>query len=131
MIKITPKQKKLIESLDLALALATCDSGNNPNVVGVACCRVFDNNKILITDNFMNKTRKNLLENNKAAVAVWSSNMTEGYQFKGKVEYLTKGKWQQMVNEDPENEGLAHKAAVLLHVEEIWDLVNPKLLASK
>lgn len=34
-----------------------------------------------------------------------------------------------MVDEDPDNEGLAHKAVVLVRVEEIWDLAKPRLIA--
>ena len=68
MIKISSKQKKLIEKQ--VLALATSDLNDKPNVVAVACCKVVNKDKILVTDNFMNKTRRNLLANNKVALAV-------------------------------------------------------------
>ena len=129
MIKITDQQKRLIE--EKAIALATADLNSTPNVVGVACCKVVDDNKILITDNYMNKTRKNLLENKKIAIAVWSREEKEGYQFKGMAEYLKSGEWKKMVDSDPDNEGLSHKAAVLITMEKIWDLVSPKILAAK
>lgn len=79
----------------------------------------------------MNKARKNLLENDRVAIAVWSDNQEEGYQFKGRAKYLTSGKWKKVVDEDPNNKGLAHKAAVSVIVDEIWDLANPKLLAKR
>lgn len=129
MIKITTNQKKLIEKG--ALALATSDLSNRPNVVAVACCKVINKDKILITDNFMNKTKKNLLANSRVALAVWSDDWEEGYQFKGKAEYLVSGRWKKAVDENPNNKGLAHKAAVLATIDEIWDLADPKLLAKK
>jgi predicted pyridoxine 5'-phosphate oxidase superfamily flavin-nucleotide-binding protein len=126
-VKINKKQKVLIEKE--VIALATCTPKNKPNVVAIACCKVVDKNKILITDNFMNKTRKNLLNNNKVALAVWSKDWEQGYQFKGTVKYLTSGKWKEMVDKNPDNKGLAHKAAVLVTVKEIWDLANPKRIS--
>lgn len=113
------------------VALATSDLIGKPNVIAVCCCKVVGNNQILITDNFMNKTRKNLLENKRVAVAVWSREGEEGYQFKGQAQYFTSGKWKEIVDEDPDNKRLAHKAAVLVTVEEIWDLVNPKLISKE
>lgn len=129
MIKFTDRQKELIEKG--ILSLATCDLENRPNTVAVSYCRVVEGNKILITDNYMNKTRINLLMNNKVALAIWTSDQKEGYQFKGIAEYLISGKWKKAVNEDPNNKGEAHKAAVLVTVEEIWDLANPRLIARK
>jgi len=129
MIRISKKQKELIESN--ILAFATCDLWGKPNVIAVSFCRVVDKDKILVTDNFMNKTRKNLLENNKVAISVWSNDGNEGYQFKGRTDYLTSGKWKRIVDKDPNNKGLAHKAAVLVTVEEIWDLANPRLIVKK
>jgi len=115
MIRISKKQKELIESN--ILAFATCDLGGKPNVIAVSFCRVVGKDKILVTDNFMNKTRKNLLENNEVAISVWSNDGSEGYQFKGRANYLTSGKWKRIVDKDPNNKGLAHKAAVLLIAE--------------
>ncbi|MBN1263644.1 MAG: hypothetical protein JW991_04785 [Candidatus Pacebacteria bacterium] len=38
---------------------------------------------------------------------------------------------KKRVDEDQENEGLAHKGAALVTVDEIWDLSKPRLLARK
>lgn len=110
------------------MALATYGRSNGLNVVAIACCKVVGPDLILATDNYFNKTRKNLSENPRIALAVWSKDEKEGYQLKGEAQYLTSGKWKKAVDQDPDNEGLAHKAAVLIRVKEIWDLVDPKLL---
>ncbi|MBN2016117.1 pyridoxamine 5'-phosphate oxidase family protein [Candidatus Dojkabacteria bacterium] len=119
-IKINNKQKALIESV--ALAFGTCNKQGKPNVVAVACVKVVDQDKILITDNFFNKTRKNLLENKNVALTVWNKEEEYGYQFKGPAEYFTEGKWKEIVDEMEENKGLAHKAAVLVTVKEVYKL---------
>ena len=79
----------------------------------------------------MNKTRQNLLKNDHVSLAVWSKDMKSGYQFKGIAKYLSTGKYKNMVDNDPDNKGLAHKGAVLFTVKEIWDLANPKLIYKK
>lgn len=123
MINISHKQRGILESK--AVALATSDKDGNVNVIAVACVKVIGKDKLLITDNFMYKTRKNILENNHVAVAFWSNDEERGWQFKGVAKYLTTGKYKKMVDEMEENKGLAHKAAVLVTVEEIYDLANP------
>lgn len=127
-IIIDKKQKALIEKRPIAFATY---GKEGINVVALACCKVVSINQILLTDNYMNKTRKNLLENPKVAIAVWSADEKEGYQFKGTAQYITSGEWKEKVDLDPDNEGLAHKAAVLVTVNEIWDLVVPHLIAKE
>lgn len=128
-VKITNDQKNLIESS--TIAFATCNVSGKPNVIAVACVKVVGEDKILITDNFFNKTQKNLTNNNHVALAVWTKDEEEGIQLKGKAEYLTQGPWKEMVDQLPENQKLAHKAAVLITVEEIWDLATPRLISRK
>jgi len=128
-IKITIEQKRLVEKQ--TVALATSDLDKRPNVIAVAFCKVVAPDKILITDNFMNKTRRNLLANDRVALAVWSNDWDEGYQFKGVGRYLTSGKWKKVVDVEPNNKDLAHKAAVLITVDEIWDLAKPRLIAQR
>ena len=113
------------------LAVATCDLKSQPNLIVVTSRKVVGKDKILITDNCFIKTRKNLLENSKIALAVCSKDEEEAYQFKGTAQYLTQGKWKKMVDEDPQNKDWPHKAAVLVTVNEIWDLAKSKLISKK
>ena len=77
----------------------------------------------MIVDNFMNKTRKNLEYNPKAAIVVRDASKAP-YQFKGTVEIVESGKyfdqavdWATSVMSQ-----LAPKAAILLKVEEIYSV---------
>jgi len=116
------------------VAFGTCSPDLKPNVVAVACCKVVAPNQVLLTDNFFNKTRANLLSNQHVSLSFWepedNPKGNHGYQLKGTAQYLTSGVWKEQVDKDPDNEGLAHKAAVLVTITEIWDLAEPKLLQS-
>lgn len=123
---ITGKIKELLEKE--VVAFTTVSGDGRPNVIAVAFCKVIEGNKVLVTDNFMNKTRQNLVSNQHVAMAVWSKDMENGYQLKGRAECITEGKYKELVDKDPNNKGLAHKAAVLVTVSEIWDLAQPRLI---
>lgn len=125
MIIVNSEIKSLLEKS--IIAFATVDLNNKPNVVAVAFCKVVSDNQILITDNFMNKTRENLENNKNVSLSFW--NQDNGYQLKGTAEVYTSGEFKEIVDNDPNNNGLSHKAAILVTIEEIWDLNDPKLLA--
>lgn len=129
MIKISLEQKQLIENS--IIAVATSDLKNRPNVISIDGVKVFLPNQILITDNFMNKTCTNLRQNPQISLAVWNQDGSKAFQFKGTAEYLTSGKYKDIVIKDKNNLGLAHKAAVLITVKEIWDLYDPKLICKE
>ena len=108
---------------DNVVFLATATKDGVPNVVPIGFARPIDNETILIVDNFLNKTRKNL-ENNPKASLVPRDASKAPYQFKGTVEIVESGKyfdqavdWATSVMSQ-----LTPKAAVLLKVEEIYSV---------
>ena len=122
MIEITDQQKDLIEKS--TLSFCTVDAAGAPNVIAVACVKVVSRNQVLITDNYFEKTRANLMSNTSVAFAVWGEHETPAFQFKGTAEYFHSGSWKERVDQLFENEGLPHKGAVLVTVGEIWDLTG-------
>ena len=71
--------------------LATC-SGNEPNVVPVAFKDVTEDGKLVVGDVFLDTTLKNIKENNgHIAISAYDAKTLEGYQIKGKAEYITEG----------------------------------------
>jgi len=104
--------------------LATSDKNGKPNLITVMYCKPVGKNQILVTDNFMNKTRKNLLLNNKVSIVCGTGE--EWYQLKGTAKYYIKGKWKNMVKSMPENKGLAAKGAVLIKIKEGYELGTGK-----
>lgn len=130
MVIITKDIKSVFEKS--TIAFATVDQNYFPNTIAVADCKVVSDNQVLITDNFMNKTRQNLDINQKVSLSFWTSDENcQAFQFKGHASVFIDGDWKKNVDQDPANAGLAHKAAILVTVTEIWDLANPKLICSE
>jgi predicted pyridoxine 5'-phosphate oxidase superfamily flavin-nucleotide-binding protein len=102
------------------LVVTTVKDNSRPNAVVVAFAKVLED-KILITDNFMNQTVKDLKKNDSVCLLVWDKKW-EGYKIIGKAKYFVSGKWFEYVKNMKENKGLPAKGAVLVTVEKIIKL---------
>lgn len=107
---------------DNLVFLSTC-ADDIPNVVPIGFARPLDSETILLVDNFMKKTRKNLEKNPNAALVVRDASKCP-YQFKGSVQIFTSGDffeeavdWANSVMSK-----LSPKAAILFKVEEIYSV---------
>ncbi|MFA5746383.1 MAG: pyridoxamine 5'-phosphate oxidase family protein [archaeon] len=112
--------KKIIENNDLAVA--TVDKQNKPNVVFVCCAKVISKNQIILTDNYMKKTKENILINKNISIAVSDTKLEKGYQLKGTVEYHSTGKWLKFVKDLKENKGFPAKGALVITIKEVIEL---------
>jgi predicted pyridoxine 5'-phosphate oxidase superfamily flavin-nucleotide-binding protein len=120
MIKnITSKQKQIIENNPIAFS--TVDDNNKPSVIAVASVKVVSDNQILITDNFMKQTNKNLVTNNNVCLAVWDKDWN-GYKISGTAEYFIQGKWKKFIENIPENKGFSTKGAILINIQKLEKL---------
>jgi predicted pyridoxine 5'-phosphate oxidase superfamily flavin-nucleotide-binding protein len=117
------KFRKLIEGK--IVYLATADPNSKPNLITCEGNRVLKDT-IVITDNMMGKTRRNLLKNRKVAVVCGSGD--KWYQLKGVASYHPTGKWLKFVQGLPANGGYDPKGAVLVKVKEGYDLNSKKRL---
>lgn len=71
--------------------LATCAEGQ-PNVVPVAFKDVTPDGRLVVGDVFLETTIRNIAANDgRIAVSVYDAGKLEGYQIKGKAEYVTAG----------------------------------------
>ncbi len=123
MVEINRELKDLIEGN--ALAFATIDENGNPHCIAVAFVKVVSKNQVLVTDNYMSETRKNVQRNSNVALVVWNKNWKEecvGYELRGTAEYYTSGKWYEMVKRIPENKGEPCKGAILITIYKIKKL---------
>ena len=103
--------------------LATASIQGVPNVVPIGFARPIDDETILIADNYMNKTRKNLDENPKLSLIV-SDAKTFPYQVKGTVEIFESGEYFDQVVDWAQNvmTELQPKSAILFKVEEVYSV---------
>ena len=113
--------KKLIE--ENALAFSTVDETGNPHCIAVGNVRVVSKNQILIGDNYMAETVRNIKKNKNVSLAVWCRSWEKncvGYELRGAAEYFKEGKWREMIKEI--HKGFPAKGAILITVDKVKKL---------
>ena len=101
---------------------STADKNGKPNGVPIGMVRIISDSEVMLTDNFMLKTRKNLEENPAAAISYWSGEDRYGYQLKGKAMIETSGKLFDEATQQVKERKLPFtpKAVVIVKVEEAY-----------
>jgi predicted pyridoxine 5'-phosphate oxidase superfamily flavin-nucleotide-binding protein len=123
MIEISPEIKKLIEQNPVALA--TINEDNTPHSIIVAYVKVTSKTQVLITDNHMVQTTKNIKRNKNIALSLYNKEWKKdciGYELNGTAEYFSSGTFYQKVKEIPENENEHCKGAILITINKIKKL---------
>jgi len=118
MVQLTDEVKKAISKQN-AFPVATSSQEGIPNVAYISYLKVIDDQTVLIADNFLHKTRNNILNNGKIAFTVLDEEKGS-FQIKGTAERLTEGAMfdevQKWVSDD-----LPKVAAVVMHIEDIYN----------
>lgn len=123
MAKMTQRMKELFEKVG-AVALGTSTLNGAPNVVPVGAKKIIDDETVLISDQFLNKTLANMKANPQVTLTYWEGH--EGYQLKGSVTIETQGRRYEETAQWIEQLGakagfpLKSKGAVILKIEEIY-----------
>ena len=82
MVKLTAEMKESFAGAKYYF-IATSAKNGIPNVVPVSFLKVYDDETLLLSNQFLNKTLKNLQENPHLAVSYWGDK--GGFQIKGTV----------------------------------------------
>jgi len=90
MAKMNEKVRTLFENQAL-VAMATASADGSPNVVPIGAKKVLDDETILISDQYFNKTLANLKNNPLVALTFWDAQTAESYQIKGTITIETSG----------------------------------------
>lgn len=126
MVKMSPEVKDVVAK-QKPLPIATADKNGKPNVVFVTMWKILDDETILFVDNFFNKTRKNVEANPNMAIVAYDSESKRSYQVKGRISIETSGDRFEEAKKMAESKKLPGKAAVVFHVEEIYNAIyGPK-----
>ena len=97
--------------------LTTVDSSGLPNSIYVTCVSSFED-KLVVADNYFDKTRKNLLKSPKASM-LFMTGEGKAYQVKGSLEYHKEGEiFDHMKTWNPTKH--PGHAAVAMKIEEIY-----------
>ena len=96
----------------------TVDDQGVPNAIYVTCVNKFKQDRIVVADNFFDKTRKNILTGSKGSI-LFITNEDKAYQIKGTIEYHKEGDiFEDMKKWNPKQH--PGHAATVLKVEEIY-----------
>ena len=113
--------EKVIEAWDKRkgpVIFATVDGGGVPNAIYATCVSKFDENTIVIADNFFDKTRKNIVAGSRGSV-LFITEEDKAFQLKGTIEYHTEGAvFEDMKKWNPKQH--PGNAATVLRVEEVY-----------
>ncbi len=73
-----------------AVVLSTVDADGTPNSIYATCVGLYDDSKIVVANNYFDKTIKNIRAGSRASV-VFMTEDKKAYQIKGCVEYYEDG----------------------------------------
>lgn len=121
--QMTERMKELFNKVPTVI-LATATRDGFPNAVPVGAKKIIDDETILISDQFFNKTLENMRANPSVAITWWEGH--EGYQLKGTASIETAGKrfedTSRWIDELSAKAGfpLKSKGAVIVHIDAIY-----------
>jgi hypothetical protein len=125
MAKMTDKMQELFNKVR-TVVIATATAEGKPNAVPVNAKKVIDDETILISDQYFNKTLANMRTNPQVSIMYWEG--VKGYQLNGSVIIETSGQRYEdtarWIDEVSTKLGvpLKSKGAVIFKIEEIYDL---------
>ena len=129
MVKLTQEVKDSMQGIK-NIYLATCSRAGVPNVVPMGLFKILDDETMLLSDQFMQKSLSNMKENPRVAIAYWGEK--GGFQIKGTVTLHTNDevfqddvKWAKSVRET-----LNPKTAIVMKITDVY-VVKPGPEAGK
>lgn len=107
------------ENREGPVVLATVDSDGVPNIIYATCVNVFGDDRLVVADNYFDKTRRNLQGGAKVGAILFLDKSGKAYQAKGTLEYHTSGDlFDHMKTWNPEKH--PGHAVAALRVEEVY-----------
>jgi predicted pyridoxine 5'-phosphate oxidase superfamily flavin-nucleotide-binding protein len=118
MAQLPDEVKKAWDKKAGPVVLTTVDSTGNPNSIYATCVSRYDESRLIVADNYFDKTKKNIVAGTRAAI-LFITDDNIAYQVKGAIELVTSGDiYDDMKNWNPVKHP-GHSAAVLT-VEEVY-----------
>lgn len=121
MVKLTDEIKESLSGTKTVF-FATSSKDGTPNVVPIGAFRILDDETLLISDQFFNKTLQNMKDNPKAAISYWGEK--GGFQIKGTVTIHTDDEifakdvaWMKEVRPN-----LTPKSAILMKITGVYSI---------
>ena len=101
------------------VVFATASREGVPNAIWASCCKLLDDGRFVIADNYFDKTRANVMENQRVAVTALSDEVGS-VQIKGRCARLTQGpEYEDMLKWVSEKH--PRRAACVIAIDEVWN----------
>jgi predicted pyridoxine 5'-phosphate oxidase superfamily flavin-nucleotide-binding protein len=98
--------------------LTTVDNNGVPNAIYATCVSKFSEDRIVVADNYFDKTRKNIFAGSKGSI-LFITKDGKAFQMKGSIEYHKEGEiFKDMKRWNPKKH--PGNAAAVLKVEEVY-----------
>jgi predicted pyridoxine 5'-phosphate oxidase superfamily flavin-nucleotide-binding protein len=111
--------RKAFDTVKGPTIFATVDEKGVPNIIYANCVKFFDDEHVIVADNYFDKTKKNLLHSGKRGSLLFMGADDTAYQIKGSLEYYADGKYfDHMKTWNPTR--LPGHGAAVLRVEECY-----------
>jgi len=100
------------------VVFSTVSFSGQPNAIYASCVSRFDEDTIIVADNYFDKTKKNIDSGSPGSV-LFLTNEDKSFQIKGRIEYHSEGPlFENMKSWNPER--LPGHRAAALKVEEVY-----------
>lgn len=101
------------------IVLATVNPEGIPNAIYATCVKKYDEERLVVADNYFEKTRANITAGSKGSILFLAED-GKAYQIKGTIEYQASGPIYDDMKTwlDPKHPG---HAATVLNVEEVFN----------
>ena len=123
MVKLSDEMKEDFAKMRI-FPFATASKNGEPNVIPIGMCRLQeDGETIWITDNYFNKTRKNLDENQRGSLYIWGAEIKGCYQIKGDIEIKTEGEDYEKMYKIVKSIGEKYpaKALIVMKITDVYE----------
>ena len=119
MAKLPKEVSEAWDNREGAVVLTTVSEDSVANSIYATCVSKYDDETLVVADNYFDKTRKNILNGSSKGVILFITGDNKAYQIKGEIEYCTEGPIYDDMKawNDPKHPG---HAAVALKVKEVY-----------
>jgi len=100
------------------IVLSTADKQGVPNSIYATNAKLLDDGRLVVADNYFDKTRSNIKNGSKGAV-LFITMEKKSYQAKGEIEYLTEGPIYEEMRQWADQKH-PRIAAAVLRVDELY-----------
>ena len=112
MTKLPEEVIRAWEDREGPIILTTVNNEGVPNAIYASCVSKYDDETLIVADNYFNKTKENILNECKAAVLFMNKDQ-ESFQIKGDIGYFIEGKYYEDMKGWNPSRHLGHAAAVI------------------